>query len=89
MTNFYQSSMRCAAAILFVVAIVMILMGLLPVLIAIQSMAHTLGPPEGFDRLMAAETFARCFQSAVWPFFGAGLLWRIDRHWGGQVKAPQ
>ena len=82
MSAFYHASMRCAAVVLFVVAIVTAISGALPTLLIFKTMAHDLGGgPEGSQSLERLVAFLRGISSAVWPFFGAAFLWRIDRHW--------
>jgi len=83
MKKFYQGSMRCAAVVLFVVAIVTVISGALPTLLIFKTMAHDLGGgPEGSQSLELLVAFLRGVSSAVWPFFGAAFLWRLDKYWG-------
>ena len=88
MSAFYQGTMRCAAIVLFVVAIVTVISGAFPTLLIFKTMAHDLsGGPEGSQSLELLVAFLRGVASAVWPFFGAALLWRLDKHWtGGAVE---
>jgi hypothetical protein len=72
--NLYQNMMRGAAAILFALAI----------LTVIASMTLVFSRPHGFAALPGIGGFlaqvATALSSATLPFFGAALLWRIDRY---------
>ena len=85
MTTFYAWSMRSAAAILFALAI------LLPVVSVAIAFSTYAGPngseysvyaagglPSNFLTLVGV--FINGLSTAVWPFFGAALLWRFDKH---------
>ena len=85
MTAFYTGAMRSAAAILFALAI------LIPIVSVTIAFATYAGPngseysvyapgglPSNFLSLVGA--FVNGLSTAVWPFFGAALLWRWDQY---------
>jgi hypothetical protein len=82
MITFYHHLMRSAAIVLLIAAAVIVVAGAWPVLVAFRSMAHNLGDaPEYLGSALVAQSVALGIEKAAWPFFGAALLWRIDRRW--------
>ncbi|MBN8815105.1 MAG: hypothetical protein J0J06_06625 [Sphingomonas sp.] len=85
MTAFYTWAMRSAASILFTLAIV------LPIVSVIIAYSTYAGPngseysayaPGGVpsNLLSLIGALVNGLSTAVWPFFGAALLWRCDRY---------
>ncbi len=77
MMKFYQTVMRCAPLLLFVAAVVSVFTGSVSALL-FPDVYHQYGD----NRLaIAGASLLAGFGRALVPFFGAALLWRIDRHW--------
>ncbi|WP_095011101.1 hypothetical protein [Tsuneonella mangrovi] len=86
MNAFYQNSMRYAAGILFVVALITVVTGALPTLLMLKAMAHSLGDAaDAGGSLQLLVSILHGFSSAAWPFFGAAVLWRLDKHWSAEA----
>ena len=90
MTGFYQNCLANAASLLFGMALVMLVSGAVPALLVVQQMAHTLGDPSGgFEKLQIIQSLLNGVSAAVWPFFGAAVVWRIDRHFATIKKVAE
>ena len=87
MMRFYLGTMRCASIVLFVAALVSVVAGSLPALATVRTMAHDLyGQPNGMQSYIIVQAILAGVNNALFPFFGAALLWRIDRHW---IRSPE
>lgn len=84
MSGFYERCMARASVILFGIAVVCVLVGfllaLLPFFEAAGEMASNLyAEPRGLSFTNLLNAIYLALSAAVWPFFGAAILWRIDR----------
>lgn len=80
MRKVFDTTMKCAAVILFVAALVSVIYGAIPVLGLVRGMASQLhGYPGGSDGAEALSSLFGGISRAIWPFFGAALFWRMDR----------
>jgi hypothetical protein len=85
MTGLYSAAMRRAAVILFVFAIVIPIVSVVTAFTTYASLnGGEFGPyarggvPSNLLPLLLA--FVNGLNNAVWPFFGAALLWRWDKY---------
>jgi len=84
--TFYHSCMRYASAILFWIAV---LLFLFMTIVSLQGLWPEIGQDASSiysgSQVSAVNAILRSLSagmtSAVWPLFGAALLWRLDRNW--------
>ena len=85
MNGFYSRAMRGATVILFALAM------LIPIVSFIVAFSTYATPNSGefgpmssggvpSNLLLLVGAFVNGLNNAVWPFFGAALLWRLDRY---------
>ncbi len=90
--GFFQSTMRNAAMILFVIAIAALIVAVIPVFTALSA-GDTSSPfasdPSHLAALSALVSVASAIHNAAWPFFGAAVLWRWDRFVDMKAGAAQ
>jgi hypothetical protein len=82
----YHSIMRAAAGILFAIAIITLIGGIAVNLFIMNDMPDFVQQQGNFGLMQKISSVLQVLQAAVWPFFGAALLWRFDR-W--QPKAAE
>jgi hypothetical protein len=76
----YLLLMHHAAAILFAVAVIVFGGSLISVLLTMFGAANGyVGGADAIDRSVILGQLLVAFQLAAWPFFGAALIYRIDR----------
>lgn len=81
--SFYQKSMKHASVILFCVSLVVAIGTLISVLSnnwdmvssGVGDVYQAHGPTAFFQILIA---FVSSISAAIWPFFGAAILWLLD-----------
>lgn len=78
----FNSAMRCAAMILFVIAITLPIVSLASQFIMLSANSGSISSYSSSDShgslLSILLSLAGSLQSAVLPFFGAAVLWRWD-----------
>lgn len=86
MSGIYRWSMRDGAKLLFALALLLLLIGLIPLLSVLTSETSQMAAnysyvPAGseFPVALYLQLFATALQSAALPFFAALLIHRIDR----------
>jgi len=90
--NFYAKCMRNGSLILFWMAIIIAVMTLASVATSYWNMMSSVetlpyrdhSGSNAFNLLLA---FGSALSAAVWPFFGAALLWRLDTRYPTSGKA--
>jgi ABC-type sulfate transport system permease subunit len=82
MKGIYLIVMHFASQILFAVAGIVLLASFISVAFTLLSPTPSygmVGDNDGLARLTTIVQIIAVFQPAVWPFFGAALLYRIDK----------
>ncbi|MDG2005574.1 MAG: hypothetical protein P8J20_19800 [Novosphingobium sp.] len=79
MRSIFNAAVLHAPWVLFVVALIILVTGPLPLFIGGQDTMQI----EAIGLAIHAS-----LAGALWPFLGAALLWRIDRHWKGSLEVP-
>ena len=77
--SFFQRSMAAAPTVLFAIAVLLLVLSL------IGSFALDFGDTyteSGSVGIQLAVALSTGLQAAFWPFFGAAVLWRLDRKAG-------
>jgi hypothetical protein len=87
MKSVFESCMIHAARILFWIAVLTALAAAIPLLSVFGQLGHDLYAQA--DPITIASAIVMGLGGAVWPFFGAALLWRIDVHWAKRVEVPE
>jgi len=93
MTRFFRWCMRYGAAILFVVALLQLVIGIIgPLYFLAQETAEMASNhsyrPGGMLEVLHLQTLLSALYGAMLPFFGAVLIDRLDR-WLGRAEAAQ
>jgi len=93
--SFYRWCMRCGAAILFSLAFLQLVIGLIGFAQMVVSNGSSLGdstyspaqadPP--FHFLLMLQALTGMLGSVAWPFFGALVINRLDRWLGSKQDA--
>ena len=88
--QFYNWAMRGASVILFVAALISLFGGAVPFFLMIDQSAANLYRDSGANQnWMIVQAIVSGVSNAVWPLFGAALLWRADKYLAGKREAAE
>jgi hypothetical protein len=85
--TFYRWAMRNASMALFIVSLLIFVVSFANYFFLSGAAMNRALSEEGLTSskfVLFWGAIAQAFSSSVWPFLGAGLLYRLDRHWGGE-----
>ena len=92
MTRFFDGAMRFAAMLLFVLAIILLITGVAAALQTWSVMGRMgpIGPDASTTRGgILVNALALSISLSAIPYFGAALLWRLDRLGDGSGQARE
>ena len=75
--SFYTICMRNSSLILFWMAVVLFLLGLVSPFFAYEQL-QAMGNDQPIEVNVVVTAVVQALSIAVWPFFGAGLIWSLQ-----------
>jgi hypothetical protein len=86
--SFYRWAMRNASMVLFIVSVLIFVVSFANYFFLSGAAMNRALSEEGLTSskfVLFWGAIAQAFGSSVWPFLGAGLLYRLDRRWSGEA----
>jgi len=80
--SFFEYMMRRAAPVLFWTS-VLLLVGTVAASLLLQREASPYSGDSALDARALLNAIVQGLSAAVWPFMGAGLIWTLGKHNGG------